>query len=128
MTVTGRDEMAAGLRQLLETLWISRGLNSEAQTKDLMQPRKIKHTLRRNVAKNVNRKRCSHKGCTSFAQKGGMCKGHKAFCVSSKGICGYPECTKEVYKRGKCAEHDLCNHPECTKRVLVRGKCRMHGV
>ena len=86
----------------------------------------------------VTYKRCSHEGCTNFAQKGhegcnnfsqrgGVCITHGA----KLKRCSEKGCTKQAQKGGFCVTHGAkvkrCNHEGCTKQAQKGGVCITHG-
>jgi hypothetical protein len=74
-----------------------------------------------------NRKRCSHGGCTNFAQKGGVCVIHGA----KMRHCQNEGCTNKAVKGGVCVTHGAnvkrCSFEGCTNKAVKGGVCITHG-
>jgi hypothetical protein len=74
-----------------------------------------------------HRKRCSHGGCTNFAQKGGVCVIHGAM----KTYCQNEGCTNKAVKGGVCITHGAktkrCRFEGCTNKAVKGGVCITHG-
>ena len=78
------------------------------------------------------RKRCSQKGCTNQAVKGGVCVTHGAK-VRARKQCRIKGCTNQFQKGGVCITHGAikerkrCSHGGCTKQAIKGGVCVTHG-
>jgi hypothetical protein len=77
-------------------------------------------------AKPRPRKRCSTEGCTTPAQKHGLCERHGAY-----GTCTAQDCTTFAIKRGLCWKHGAfgqCTEAGCPTNAYNRvGQCWKHG-
>ena len=73
-------------------------------------------------------KLCSIEGCTSFAQKGGVCKKHGAKLLKR---CSSQGCTNKARIGGVCVKHGAkvkrCSTQGCTNQVVKGGVCCRHG-
>eukprot|EP00984_Skeletonema_dohrnii_P010907 scaffold4291_cov76-Skeletonema_dohrnii-CCMP3373.AAC.3 len=72
-------------------------------------------------------KKCSSEGCTTYAQKGGVCIRHGA----KVKLCSLEGCANNVVKGGVCKRHGAkikpCHSEGCTNHVVQGGVCRRHG-
>jgi hypothetical protein len=74
-------------------------------------------------------KRCSSEGCTSFAQKGGVCIKHGA----KHKRCSIEDCTNQAKTGGVCIRHGAtwtkkrCSSDGCTSLAQRGGVCIRHG-
>jgi len=79
------------------------------------------------VAPRKQTKRCSREGCTKYALKCGVCRGHDAEQNPEK-YCSRDSCTRRAQSGGACALHGgkICSREGCTKDALKCGLCRGH--
>lgn len=70
---------------------------------------------------------CSHKGCTSQFQAGGLCSRYSA----QQKSCSMEGCKRQAQKKGVCVKHGAttkcCGQEGCSKQVDRGGKCNSHG-
>jgi len=75
------------------------------------------------------RKRCSVKGCATFALKGGVCRKHGAK-IEYKP-CSSEGCANFVVNGGLCIRHGakvkICSVEGCTNQSQRGGVCKRHG-
>ena len=92
----------------------------------------IKKEIAKRVKKKSKRgdgkvKRCSFKGCTKFAQSGGVCWTHGA----KRKRCSFEGCTNYVQKGGVCITHGAkvkrCSFEGCNNIAQNGGVCYTHG-
>ena len=71
---------------------------------------------------------CSHEGCTSHVQNGGLCIRHDAVRVK---CCNHKGCTSHVQNGGLCMRHGAkvkhCSNKGCAKHAKRGGLCVGHG-
>ena len=74
-------------------------------------------------------KYCSHRKCSNIAVKGGVCRRHGARVI--RKICTHKGCDNWAQKGGVCQKHGAkkktCKRKGCNKTVQSGGLCRMHG-
>lgn len=82
---------------------------------------------KRRAAKSPNGK-CTHEGCTKFAQIGGVCNEHGA--NELVRICIIEGCTNQVkQKGGLCRKHGkrkYCSHEDCSLLATKGSLCNKH--
>jgi len=83
---------------------------------------------RRQRGTRPDRIRCMAAGCTSNAQKKGLCERHGEY-IGKR--CSYKGCTNHVKNNGLCYRHGatikLCGVEGCSNRVQRKGVCYKHG-
>ena len=74
--------------------------------------------------------RCSHEGCTSQVQEGGVCIKHS----TKVKLCSHEGCTNQIKQGGVCWRHGaravcskICSTDGCTKLAQKQGVCIRHG-
>ena len=83
------------------------------------------------VKPKYGRKFCKVEGCTSYAQKKGVCCRHGASFTKKK--CKTLGCTNQVVKNGLCVAHGanrkrkICSHNGCSTFVVSNNLCIRHG-
>ena len=106
----------------------------------------LKHVLilkKKMMKKKRIRRKCSVDGCSSIAQKGGVCYIHRPDRKSKKKkykprvreyTCSTDGCKNKAYiEGGKCLKHGgkqvkkTCEHDRCTNTVVKGGVCIRHG-
>ena len=77
----------------------------------------------------ANKKRCSYEGCTKYAQRGGVCKRHRADVRRKRG--SYEEYTNPAEKGGVWKRHKVSVERYSDNGhtgVAQGGVCARHGV
>jgi len=84
-----------------------------------------------NMRYGAKKKICSHEGCTSFAQKGGVCYSSHGAPRPAPKACSHEGCVNQAKKGGVCVRHGAkqktCSYDGCTTIALVGGVCTRHG-
>ena len=83
------------------------------------------------VKPKYGRKFCKVEGCTSYAQKKGVCCRHGASFTKKK--CMTLGCTNQIVKSGLCVAHGanrkrkICSHNGCSTFAVKNNLCMRHG-
>ena len=82
------------------------------------------HGLKLLPEKHSNKTKCSTAGCSSNADRKGLCVKH-----GSRGFCSAEGCDDGVYGHSVCKKHSakpVCSWERCTTTAHSRGRCRKH--